>query len=193
MYCYPSQHASAYIGTSCVIWKHPQRWTWTKELKNKAIYWHNTYIDRNMYIINLANMPIHPLGNWNYRWRLRWRRIGLEAIPAIGGAGGLAVTTPVIISSVHNLLLFGDVLLSRGMWFIQEVFLLHSDPTIVLHGLIRCKSSWVFFALGWKKGKLAFEQNSCWAPWVCLRSVCLRARPGSWGCQVKGHHVVHFY
>lgn len=37
----------------------------------------------HMYVINLANVPIHPLGNQNYSWRLRWRRIGLETIPAI--------------------------------------------------------------------------------------------------------------
>lgn len=130
------------------FWKPPQRWTWIKELKNKDIYRHNTYIDKNTYIITLANMPIHPLGNWNCGWRLRWRGIGLETIPAIG----------VIIGSVHNLLLFGDALLSRGRWFIQEVFLLHSDPTIALHGLMRGKSSvfWVEgFALGRNKGKLA--------------------------------------
>lgn len=66
------------------FWKPPQRWTWIKELKNKDIYRHNTYIDKNTYIITLANMPIHPLGNWNCGWRLRWRGIGLETIPAIG-------------------------------------------------------------------------------------------------------------
>lgn len=32
-------------------------------LKTKDIYRHNTYIYTHMYIINLANVPIHPLGN----------------------------------------------------------------------------------------------------------------------------------